>query len=99
MENYFVRCSDGSLYAGIARDAVARVAQHNAGKGAKYTRARRPVRLVWRRRAGSAREARRWEYRLKQLPKEAKEILVGNVPQTAAYRAVIARVRRELATK
>lgn len=99
MENYFVRCSDGSLYAGIARDAVERAARHNAGKGAKYTRTRRPVRLVWRRRAGSAREARRWEYRLKQLPKEAKEILVGSAPQSAAYRAIIARIRRELATE
>jgi putative endonuclease len=43
---YLVRCSDGTLYCGIAKDVVDRVNKHNAGKGAKYTKGRRPVRLL-----------------------------------------------------
>jgi predicted GIY-YIG superfamily endonuclease len=43
---YLVRCSDDSLYAGYCRDLTARIAKHNTGKGAKYTRARLPVTLV-----------------------------------------------------
>ena len=44
---YLVLCSDGTLYCGISRDVDYRVKQHNAGKGAKYTKGRRPVHLVW----------------------------------------------------
>lgn len=44
---YIVRCADGSLYTGTSTDVVARVATHNAGKGAKYTRSRLPVSLVY----------------------------------------------------
>jgi len=43
---YLIECADGALYTGIALDPVARYAQHRAGKGAKYTRANRPVRLI-----------------------------------------------------
>lgn len=45
---YIARCVDGSLYTGVAKDVKARLAAHNAGKGAAYTRSRRPVRLVYR---------------------------------------------------
>ena len=45
---YIVECADGSLYTGIARDPEKRVGTHNAGKGARYTRSRLPVRLVYR---------------------------------------------------
>ena len=44
---YIVRCADGSLYTGYARDPVARAKQHNVGRGAKYTASRRPVALVY----------------------------------------------------
>ena len=44
---YIVRCADGSLYTGLTNDLTARIAKHNSGAGAKYTRSRRPVRLVW----------------------------------------------------
>jgi putative endonuclease len=44
---YIVRCADGTLYTGIAKDAAARLEKHNAGKGAAYTRTRRPVRLIY----------------------------------------------------
>jgi putative endonuclease len=43
---YLIECADGALYTGIALDPAARYAQHRAGKGAKYTRANRPVRLI-----------------------------------------------------
>ena len=43
---YIVRCADGTLYTGVAKDVERRVATHNAGRGAKYTRARLPVRLL-----------------------------------------------------
>jgi putative endonuclease len=45
---YIARCADGSLYTGVAKDVKARLAAHNSGRGAAYTRARRPVRLVHR---------------------------------------------------
>lgn len=44
---YLVLCNDGTLYCGIARNVDSRLQEHNAGKGAKYTKPRRPVRLVW----------------------------------------------------
>ena len=44
---YIVRCGDGTLYTGIARDLAARLESHNAGRGARYTRSRRPVELVY----------------------------------------------------
>ena len=50
MDNHFVyivKCKDGSLYTGYAKDIQARVAKHNEGKGAKYTKIRRPVELVY----------------------------------------------------
>ena len=45
---YIARCADGSLYTGIAKDVRARLAAHNAGRGAAYTRPRRPLRIVYR---------------------------------------------------
>ena len=45
---YLLRCSDGSLYAGATNDVTRRLAAHNAGRGARYTRSRRPVALVWK---------------------------------------------------
>lgn len=74
---YLVRCADGTLYAGITTDLRRRIAMHNAAKGAKYTRARRPVTLVWSRPAASEGAARRREYRIRHLPKKEKEALVA----------------------
>ncbi|HNW94368.1 MAG TPA: GIY-YIG nuclease family protein [bacterium] len=65
---YILRCADGTLYTGIALDVAARVAQHNAGTGARYTRGRGPVRVLVRRRVGSRSEAQRLEAALKRLP-------------------------------
>jgi len=69
---YIVRCRDGSLYTGATNDLDKRVRAHNEGKGARYTRARRPVVLVFSRRARDMGSALRAEYRLKQLTRAEK---------------------------
>ncbi len=74
---YLVRCIDGSLYAGVSTDVKARVAAHNTGKGARYTRARRPVVLAWRSSALTKVAAHRLEWQLKQLLVQDKRILAG----------------------
>ena len=78
---YLVLCSDGSLYCGIARDVDQRVRDHNQGKGAKYTRGRRPVRLVWfSRELDSRSEATREELRIKKLTREEKwDLITGKI--------------------
>ncbi len=77
---YLVRCNDNSLYAGITTDLAKRVEAHNNGKnGAKYTRSRRPVRLVYQEGGLSRSEAAKREYRLRKLSAVAKEKLItGN---------------------
>lgn len=74
---YMARCSDGSLYTGIARDVDARIEVHNAGKGAKYTRGRGPLELCAVRRCASKGEALRLELAVKALPRPAKEGLTA----------------------
>jgi putative endonuclease len=74
---YLLRCRDGSLYCGIALDVVARIALHNAGKGAKYTRSRRPVELAWKKRCRDGTEARKLEARIKRLTTLQKRELVA----------------------
>lgn len=74
---YVVRCRDGSLYTGVSNDVLRRVAAHNAGRGARYTRSRRPVSLLWKRRAVGKVEALRLEWRIKQLPRAEKLRLVA----------------------
>jgi len=73
---YMVRCADGSLYTGIARDVAARVATHNRGAGARYTRGRGPVRLVHVEPAADRGAALRREHAIKRLPATAKRALV-----------------------
>ena len=72
---YMVRCRDGSLYTGIAADVRARVAAHNDGKGAKYTRSRRPVELVYEEAAEGKSAALRRELEIKKLTAAAKRKL------------------------
>jgi putative endonuclease len=74
---YMVRCKDQSLYTGIARDVSQRIAQHNAGAGAAYTRARRPVTLVHQELATDRGAALRREAAIKRLPVAAKRVLAG----------------------
>ncbi len=74
---YLVRCKDGSLYTGITKDVVARVASHNAGTGAKYTRSRKPVVLAYEKRMKNETAARKREAAIKRLTKKEKEVLVA----------------------
>jgi putative endonuclease len=86
---YVARCADGSLYCGIAKDVAARLAQHDAGKGARYTRGRGPLALLAKRRCGSHGDALRLELAVKALPREEKERLVS----ARRFRAVAAACR------
>jgi putative endonuclease len=69
---YVVRCNDGTLYTGIARDVDARIGKHNQGKGARYTRGRGPVALVHKERKRSHGAALRREAAIKALPRDRK---------------------------
>ena len=74
---YLVRCADRSLYCGIARDVAARVAQHNESpRGARYTRTRRPVGLVYSAPCGSRSDALKREHAIKKLSRAAKQQLI-----------------------
>lgn len=73
---YLARCGDGSLYAGTCVDVKAREAKHNEGKGAKYTRSRRPVVMVYIERKRTLSNARKREAAVKKLTREQKEALV-----------------------
>jgi putative endonuclease len=73
---YFVSCSDGSLYAGATNDLGGRVQAHNEGRGARYTRSRRPVVLVWSRAVRGRSRALSLEAKLKRLSREEKLRLV-----------------------
>jgi uncharacterized protein (TIGR02453 family) len=82
---YLARCRDGTLYTGVAVDPVARLASHNRGRGARYTRSRRPIVLVWLERAPDRGAAQRREYAIKQWPRRAKEALMSKpAPSVAA---------------
>ena len=74
---YLLCCADGTLYCGWTTDPDRRLAQHNAGTGSKYTRSRRPVRLVWVEPWPDKRDAMRREAEIKSWPKEKKLALIG----------------------
>jgi putative endonuclease len=73
---YIVRCSDQSLYTGIAKDVAARVDKHNTGIGARYTRGRLPVELVYREMVGEHGAALRRELAIKRLRASDKKRLI-----------------------
>ncbi len=74
---YILRCADGTLYTGIAADVKHRVKLHNTGKGAKYTRARGPVSVVYREGPMSRSRALRREYQVKRLTRAQKQALIA----------------------
>ncbi|OJW99886.1 GIY-YIG nuclease family protein [Thiobacillus sp. 65-1402] len=78
---YMLRCADGSLYTGITTDLVRRVAEHNGtgAAGARYTRSRRPVQLVYAEAAANRAEATRREAAIKQLDRAGKLALCAPV--------------------
>jgi putative endonuclease len=75
---YVVRCSDGTLYVGIARDVAARIAMHESGRGARYTRGRGPLELLAKRRCEGKGHALRLELALKRLPRSEKLAVIGS---------------------
>lgn len=75
---YIVRCADDTFYTGWTNNLVRRIAAHNGGKnGAKYTKSRRPVTLVYAERMQSKSDAMAREYEIKQLSRKEKERLMG----------------------
>ncbi|WP_291271157.1 GIY-YIG nuclease family protein [Geothrix sp.] len=74
---YLLQCADGTLYCGVALDVAARLAQHQAGKGAKYTRGRGPLELVYREGCGTKGDALRREREIKRMRREAKAALAA----------------------
>lgn len=80
MENiwylYILRCADNTLYTGITTDVEKRLEVHCSGKGAKYTRGRAPLELVYREICGSHSEALKREAEIKKLPREEKLELI-----------------------
>lgn len=78
---YVVECIDGTWYTGYTVDVAERIKAHNAGSGAKYTRGRRPVRLIAQAAFATKHEAMSAEYRFKRLSRPQKERLVGRAAQ------------------
>lgn len=73
---YILRCGDGSLYTGITTDVEKRLEAHRSGKGAKYTRGRGPLELVYRELCGTHSQALKRELRVKAMTREEKLLLV-----------------------
>lgn len=79
---YILECADGTLYTGWTNDIEKRVAAHNMGAAAKYTRARAPVRLVYMECCESKQLAMQREYQIKRLTREKKLSLIGGAAKS-----------------
>ncbi len=77
---YIVKCKDNSLYCGWTNDLEKRITSHNAGTGAKYTRSRHPVELVYYETFDTKEEAMSREYAIKKLTRQEKLELIKNFP-------------------
>lgn len=73
---YILRCGDGTLYTGVTDDVERRLAAHRSGRGAKYTRGRGPLELVYQEQVTDKSAALRREYQIKQLTRQGKERLL-----------------------
>jgi len=73
---YLARCADNTLYAGYCADIVDRENKHNSGDGAKYTKYRRPIKIIYSEEFGSISEAMKREAQVKTWPKNRKEDLI-----------------------
>ncbi|HEX4416618.1 MAG TPA: GIY-YIG nuclease family protein [Kofleriaceae bacterium] len=91
---YVARCADGTLYCGIARDVAQRIAAHDAGTGARYTRGRGPLVVVLVRRCRDHGRALRLEYAIKQLSRADKAALVAEPARLARLVRRVNRTRR-----
>ena len=77
---YLLRCADGTIYAGSTTDVGARTAAHNSGRGARYTKGRRPVAVVYQEACESRSAALAREHALKRLTRFEKETLIAGTP-------------------
>ena len=85
---YMLKCSDGTLYTGWTNDLEKRVEAHNSGKGAKYTKARRPVGLAYYEEFETKEQAMKREYAIKQLGrKEKQKLIAGKKVKLSAKRS------------
>lgn len=75
---YILRCADDTLYTGISNDPERRLAAHNAGTAAKYTRARRPVEMVYLQECGDRPAALKRELQIKSLRRQDKLLLIAS---------------------
>ncbi len=91
---YVVECADGTLYTGIARDVAARLATHEAGRGARYTRGRGPLTLLGKRRCATHGDALRLELAIKRLSREEKRQLLASPRRFAALARATRRAPR-----
>lgn len=73
---YIVECSDGTYYTGWTNDLEKRIAMHSNGKGAKYTRGRGPVKLIYNEKFENKKDAMKREYEIKQLTRSQKQKLI-----------------------
>lgn len=73
---YMLRCGDGTLYTGVTDDIPRRLAAHRSGKGAKYTRGRGPLELVYQEEVPDKSAALRREHQIKRLTRQGKERLI-----------------------
>ena len=83
---YILKCGDGTLYTGITDDVSARLQAHREGKGAKYTRGRGPLELVYQEEAENHSAAAKREWQIKQLKKQEKLLLCQQWMQGEAIR-------------
>lgn len=74
---YILQCRDGTLYTGITDDVSRRLEQHNSGKGAKYTRGRGPLKLIYQERCGTHGDALRREIQIKRMTRQEKLRIVN----------------------
>jgi putative endonuclease len=79
---YIVRCADGTYYTGWAEDVARRVSAHNAGRGGRYTRTRRPVTLVYQEEVSDQGGAKQREAAIKKYGREQKERLIARADIT-----------------
>ena len=84
---YILRCSDDSLYTGYTTNLAKRLQTHNAGKGAKYTKARLPVEMVYQEEYVTKEEAMRREAAIKKLTRKQKIELIKNQTNTKGIKA------------
>jgi putative endonuclease len=93
---YLARCADDTLYCGIARDVAARIAAHERGRGARYTRGRGPLVLLATRRCRDQGSALRIEHAIKRLSRPAKLALAADPGRLQAFARALRRDRKHL---